>query len=199
MNANENNLALTAVRLGLLCIASEGQPFPGRNGGPPGEAIFDSRGAPAAPLLRTVVLGALMVELARFPEDAVIAGLRSSGLVFGAQLAAFSSRPFVTVWPDSNRQSGLQRAVEGDVSGKPVVLFDNALATGDSLRLAAARVTESGGKVAGALMIGAYREPPAFSFPVIRLFTISQLLHAAQELGQISQARLEQLLKNTNS
>src|SRR4051812_40405454 len=125
------------VELGLLAISPEDRPFRGRKGGPPSEVLIDVRGAASNVPLRSVLFGALMNELATFCLDASIGGVSRGGFVFGSPLAWVSGRPFVGVLPDGPRDSGLQRAVEGVVINRKVVLIDNVLTGGGSLRAAA--------------------------------------------------------------
>jgi orotate phosphoribosyltransferase len=172
-------LARRAVALGLLRLAPEGQPFPGRRGGLPMPALIDVRAIAANLPLRALVIGALLDALSEYPSDAVIGGLSRGGLVLGGQLAVVAGRPFVAVLPEGARASGLQRAVEGDVNNRDVVLFDNVVTTGASLRAAAAHVVDAGGIVAGALVVGTYGRLPRLPFKVHTLLTLNDLLRAA--------------------
>jgi len=172
-------LARRAVDLGILRVAPAGQEFPGRRGGPPAKALMDVRAVASNAPLQTLIIGALLHALGDFPAGAVLGGLSRGGLVLGAQLALVARRSFVAVLPEGPRASGLQRAVEGDVTDRDVVLFDNVLNSGASLRDAAAHVERAGGRVAGALVVGTYQKPRRLPFKVRSLFGFNDLLRAA--------------------
>lgn len=195
---NSQMLTRLCVENGLLVFSPEDRPFPGRKGGPPSEVLMDVRGASSNVPLRGVLLGALANELSRFPLDAVIGGVSRGGYVFGSMLAVVAGRPFAGVLPDGHRASGLQRAVEGMVVNRRVVLVDNVVTCGGSLLEAAGHVAAVGGTVVGGLVIGFYEAPPSLPFPVIGLFTLADLVNAAHEVGLLNTARRNRILKNQN-
>lgn len=187
--------AVNATRLGLLRVAPLGLEFPGRQGGPQSPAIIDVRGAAANLPLRTLVVSRLATAVLDYPFDAVIAGVSRGGLVLGAMLALLTGRPFVAVLPEGPRASGLKRAVEGDVSGQKVVLFDNVLTTGGSLRDAANQILAAGGQVVGAMVVARYGSLPQLRFPVSSLTSLAELVIAAHELGNLTDAQRNEILK----
>jgi orotate phosphoribosyltransferase len=194
MNERENQLALTAVQLGLLRIAPEGQPFPGRNGGPSHEAIMDVRGAASCLPLRSFLLGGLLNEICNFPAGVIVGGVSRGGLVLGSQLALIAGRSFVTILPEGPRAAGLQRSIEGQVEAQSVILFDNVASSGSSLGDAARQVINAGGNVAGALVVGTYGTIPPLPFPLHVLLSFRGLIEAAHEAGIINNARRNKIL-----
>lgn len=195
---NKERLAKECVERGLLVFSPEGRPFPGRKGGGPSEVLMDLRGAASVLPLRGILLEALAADVAGYPAEVSIGGVKSGGYVFGAMLALMSGRPFVGVLPDGPRSSGLQRAVEGEVCSRPVLLVDNVVTCGKSLFDAAGHVADAGGTVAGALVIGFYDTPPRLPFPVTGLFTLADLVSAAREVGLIDTARHDRILRKPN-
>jgi orotate phosphoribosyltransferase len=101
------------------------------------------------------------------------------------------------VLPEGPRTSGLQRAVEGNVHGQVVVLFDNVASTGTSIHDAARQVAKAGGTVAGALVISTYDAVLSLSFPLRILLNFRDLINAAHEAGTINTARRNRILRNT--
>lgn len=180
----------------MLAVSPPWRQFPGRKGGLPSEFIMDVRGAASNLALRGILLGALADGLSCFPLNSVVGGIKSGGLVLGAMLALVVSREFVTVLPEGPRASGLQRAVEGSVLHRDVVLFDNVVSTGKSLVDASSHVAGAGGKAVGALVVGSYDAPPELPFPIISLLTLTDLVEAAHEVGLISTARRNQIVKS---
>jgi orotate phosphoribosyltransferase len=195
VTTNRNDrFARRAVQFGLLLIAPDGEIFPGRQGGPAGEVLIDARGVSASLALRTLVLGALANALLEFGENTVVGGVSRGGLVLGAQLALLAGRPFASILPEGPRESGARRAVEGDVSRRDVVLFDNITTSGDSLRRASVHATSAGGRVVGALVVGTYGTVPSMAFPVRTITNLDELVEAAHELGLLSSARRNRIL-----
>lgn len=176
-------LTKLAVRLGILRIAPKSGEFPGRRGGPGKPYLVDSRGAGSSVRLRNVILTALAHRLLPFERIDIIAGLAKSGMTWAAWLAQSAGLPYATILIDGPRSAGLQREVEGDISGHRVVLVDNWISSGQSIRDAAAVAIRNGGEVVGAIAVcgrGGHDLP----FPVLTAFSIPDLLNAAAE-GQL--------------
>lgn len=188
-------LVRTCIAQGLLAFSSEDKPFPGRKGSAPTEAIVDVRGSTTNLPLRGILLGALAGALADYPATAVIGGVSRGGVAYGAMLALVAGCPFVSILPEGPRPSGLRRAVEGEVRGQNVVLFDNVVTSGSSLIAAAKQVTEAGGTVAGALVVCAYQPTVSLPFPLTKILEFHVLIHTAHEAGKITTAQLNHMTK----
>jgi orotate phosphoribosyltransferase len=173
------------VALGLLRIAPADKPFPGRAGGPAVPVLADVRGAFDNIRLRDLIIEGLVSSLAgRFPAADGVVGLAKAGVPWAAAVADRTRRPAAFANLDGPRASGLQRRVEGRVAGRRVVLIDNLISAGKSLRRAADLVTDAGGDVIGALTIVA--DPGAqLAFAVHSLWSLDELIDAAFDVGRI--------------
>lgn len=197
INLERNNAAELAVELGLLIVSPEKCGFPGRKGGGRVDVIVDVRGSASEVTLRTFLLGRLLVESLKFrDEQATIGGISRGGVMLGSQLALVSGRPFSTVLPEGPRESGLRRSVEGSVSGRNVIIFDNAISTGASIIAAERQVKAAGGIVIGALAVVAYSALPEFDFPLHYLFHVRELVNAAYRSGRIEKTRYKTIQEN---
>ena len=177
-----------AVLLDLLRFPSNGTLFPGRRGGPGVPVIVDVRGALSKPPLRQLILEEMAFPLtARVAEAEVIAGVAHAGVSWAAMLAQRMGMPAAIVNLDGPRSSGLQREVEGDVDGRNLVLIDNLIARGGSLRLAAEVASRAGARVVGAMTVVA--DPGAIlTFPVHSLWSQRELIDAAFDVDRIDRA-----------
>ncbi|MFN3325582.1 MAG: hypothetical protein ACK5AZ_18965 [Bryobacteraceae bacterium] len=167
-----------AVRSGLLVFPPAGGAFPGRRG----DALpflIDSRGAGANLRLRRTIVRGLGALASAAPEFNVIGGISKAGTIWAAWLAWAESRPYATVHLDSPRTSGLQRSVEGEVAGKRILLVDNWVRSGESVRSAVDVAIQAGAIPIGALAIVATGEPDV-GVPLQAVWDVGQLLAAAQ-------------------
>lgn len=167
-----------AVDAGLLVLAPAGTRFPARNNRPL-PFVIDSRGAGANLPLRTMIVDGLTSCLPGLPPFDVIAGLSKAGVVWAAWLSWLQNQPYATVHLDGPRNSGLQRSVEGDVSGKRVLLIDNWLRTGASVEKAVEIVKRAGATPVGALAIVTDGEAEVDGVALAAVWHIDQLLDAA--------------------
>ena len=179
-----------AVALGLLRIAPPDALFPGRDGGPAMPALADVRGALSDIPLRELILEGLATSLIdNFPTAEVFVGLARAGVPWAAMLADRMRRPAAVVNLDGPRASGLQRRIEGVVAHRRVVLVDNLISSGKSLRKAGDIVTDAGGAVVGALtvitdaVIATSAAP--LEFAVQSLWSLRELAEAAFDIGRI--------------
>jgi len=171
-----NETAIRAVHLGLLRLAPQDSPFPGRKGNEK-PYIIDARGAGTNIKLRLLIVSLLSDLLQTYEPFDVIGGVSKSGVTWGSWLAWDKRAAYATVLPDGPRTSGLQRSVEGDVRGKRVVLVDNWVRTGESLSQAIEQVSIAGGEVVGAVAI-ARHEASSVGFKLSTIWTDSELLEA---------------------
>jgi orotate phosphoribosyltransferase len=171
--------AKAAVDAGLLRFPPAGTLFPGRELDPL-PFLIDSRGAGADLRLRRLILRGLRTLANTAQPFDVIAGLSKAGTIWGAWLAWAERCPYATVHPDGARRSGLQRAVEGHVESQRVLLVDNWVRSGKSVREAIAQVVESRGLPVGVLAIVTSSEA-SFEIPLHAVWTTNDLLSAARD------------------
>lgn len=152
-----------AVALGMLRVAQPvGARFPGRNGGPGMPYIADIRGALADLDLRQLIMRELVCQFRRdFEKADMVVGIAKAGISWGILLAWELGLPAAVVHLDGPRKSGLQRQIEGSVTGHRVVLIDNLTRTHSSLILAAQLIESESGAVAGAMTIVGLKTGPA--------------------------------------
>lgn len=185
--------AFEAVSRGLLRFAPPGETFPGRKGSKPVEFLVDSRAAGSNLALRGLIVEGLGNALKKFEPLEVIAGVSRSGVVWGCLVAWLKSLPFVVVLPEGPRASGLQRAVEGDVTDRSIVLIDNFVRSGSSLAAAAHYARLAGAHVAGAaVLVG--KPLTTCLVPLVPVWTLTEVISASLELGLINAERHERIL-----
>lgn len=122
-----------------------------------GEPLIDSRGLLGTGAGRTLIIRALSRHVREFDSGIVIAGVANSGSILGALLADRLGLAFVNILVDGPRSRGLHRQLEPDhaLSGHPVLLVDNWIASGNSFRDAARLITDAGGDLVGAVTVSA--------------------------------------------
>ena len=169
------------VRAGLLRFPPPGNVFPGRSG-PDKTYVFDARGAGANPKLRGLLVHALRIAVGLCPPFEVVAGIAKSGTVWAAWLAWAEGIPFANVLIDGPRTSGLRREVEGDVAGKRVLILDNWISTGESVRKAADVLRRAGAAPIAVLTLVS-AGPRDFGLPQHTALNIDSLLEVARDEG----------------
>lgn len=174
--------AIEVVRLGLIKFPVPGTVFPGRLCGTDKTYVIDARGAGSYPVLRRIIVAELLKEASLLPDFDVFAGISKSGTVWAAWSAWATDTPFANVLLDGPRASGLQREVEGEVSGQRVVLVDNWIRSGTSISKAIDVIQRAGGIAVGALTI-VRNHDVNLTIPLRSPWTIGDLLEAAQEEG----------------
>lgn len=183
------NHAEEAVRMGFLKIAGvHVRSITGRTGGPK-RYLLDSRGAGTNLPLRELLLSLMCAGLKEcYPTAQIVAGVATSGILWGSWLALSENLPYATVLPDGPRASGLRRQVEGDTDGHAVVLVDNWVRSGASLRRAEEAVLAAGGTVLGALtlVVDDQVESQNDGMPVQSVWRLSEILRAAESLGLVT-------------
>jgi orotate phosphoribosyltransferase len=167
-----------AVDAGLLVLAPAGTCFPARDNRPL-PFIIDSRGAGTNLSLRAMIVDGLTSCLPDLPAFDVIAGMSKAGTTWAAWLAWSQNQPYATVHLDGPRNSGLQRSVEGDVSGKRVLLIDNWFRRGASVEKAVEIMKRAGATPVAALAIVTDGEAEVDGVALAAVWHIDQLLDAA--------------------
>jgi orotate phosphoribosyltransferase len=177
--------AVIAVHLGLLKFAPRGAVFPRRAGASGVPVLADVRGALSNVPLRSLIVQELTKALGEhFPHTNVVAGVAKAGISWAAMLADRVAIGAAVVNLDGPRASGLQREIEGEVAGRRIVIVDNLVARGGSLRHSAAVIANAGGEVIGALTVIADPGAP-LEFETRSLWTQRELIDAAFSVGRI--------------
>lgn len=175
-----NNLAIKAVELGLLKIPSSENPFTSRSG----EAkkyLIDARGAGSNLELRKIIISEMLHKISNLNNYQVICGIAKSGIMWGSWLSWELNLPYATVLIDGPRLSGMKRQIEGEVSNKDIILVDNWIRDGISIKSAAEIILGCGGKIIGGVVITRTKKID-FDFDVFSVWELEELFDAARKL-----------------
>ena len=129
-----------------------------------------------------------------------VAGVPITGIPFGSQIAYTLKKPFFNV-RKGVRLHGRQRRVEGIlVSGDRVLLIDDLVTTGLTLKQAAEAVTAEGGTVKDIVALldreeGGKEELAKKGIQLHALLQISEVANVLYEIGAINQENLATILK----
>jgi orotate phosphoribosyltransferase len=129
-----------------------------------------------------------------------IAGVPIAGIPFASQIAYNLKKPFLYVRKDV-RLHGRQRRVEGIlISGDRVLLVDDLVTTGLTLRKAAEAVTAEGGIVKETVALldreeGGKEKLAKSGIQLHALLKISEVANALYEIGAIDEQNLKTILK----
>lgn len=173
-----------ALAQGIMRFPRDGEVIIGRRGIPK-KYLLDVRGAGTNLELRQLIVTELIKKLGLFSGFSTVGGVAKSGTMWGAWVAWQMQKPFANILPEA-RSSGLKRDVEGEVEGRDVILIDNWVRTGDSMRKAIETCQGNGGRVVGVAGI-ASAEGVDFSIPFVTIWKINELLEAALQLGLINE------------
>ncbi len=179
-----NTSATAAVALGILRFPKVGEVFESRKGRVK-TFILDARGAGVNLPLRAIVISRMRAIRKMFPRSVVVGGIAKSGIMWGAWLAWEESLPYATVLLDGPRKSGIRREVEGDVANRNVLLVDNWMRSGDSIRKATDVVRRNGGKAIGAIVI-TNLPTVRIDLPFKAVWSGTNLMRAARRAGLLS-------------
>jgi orotate phosphoribosyltransferase len=179
-----------AAKLGLIKF-SEDIAFKNRKTLGGRAFLIDSRGSGANTRLRGLLIKALQETLHTMPSFDMLGGVANSGTPWAATLAYKLNLPFCNILKEA-RLSGMQRQIEGDVTGKKVILIDNWINTGESILHAADVIRKHGGDPVGILAI-ASENRPMLGLPLAYAVEINLLIAAAYDLNLIP-ASLQQTL-----
>jgi len=129
-----------------------------------------------------------------------IAGITVAGIPFASQIAHSLKKPFLYV-PEAVRLHGRQRRVEGIlVSGERVLIIDDLITTGLTLRKAATAITYEGGVVNEAVVLldreeGGKEELERKGIRLHALIKVSEIANSLYEIGAIDEEQLKIVLK----
>jgi orotate phosphoribosyltransferase len=129
-----------------------------------------------------------------------IAGIPLAGIPFATQIAYNLKKPFLYVRKDA-KQHGRERRVEGIlVSGDRVLLIDDLVTTGVTLKTACDAVRAEGGVVSDAVAFldreeGGKQVLEADGVKLHPLLKISEVANTLFELGAIERENLKTILK----
>lgn len=129
-----------------------------------------------------------------------IAGIPTAGIPFASVIAYRLGKPFLYVRTHV-RQRGRERRVEGMVMpGDRVLLVDDLITTGRSLRMAAAAVRAEGGVVTDAVVLldreeGGRERLAEDGVTLHYLLKISEAADRLHEMGAITEDQLRTILK----
>jgi orotate phosphoribosyltransferase len=129
-----------------------------------------------------------------------IAGVPIAGIPFASQIAYNLHKPFLYVRKGA-RLHGRQRRVEGVlVSGDRVLIVDDLVTTGLTLKKAAAVVTAEGGIVKGTVALldreeGGKEKLAKNGIQLHALLKISEVANTLYEIGAIDEENLKTILK----
>jgi orotate phosphoribosyltransferase len=129
-----------------------------------------------------------------------IAGVPIAGIPFASQIAYNLKKPFLYV-RKGVRLHGRQRRVEGIlVSGDRVLLVDDLVTTGLTLKKAAKAVTAEGGIVKEAVALldreeGGKENLAKYGIQLHALLKISEVANTLYEIGAIDEESLKTILK----
>ena len=129
-----------------------------------------------------------------------IAGVPVAGIIFASQVAYNLKKPFLYV-RKGVRLHGRERRVEGVLaSGDRVLLIDDLLTTGLTLKQTAEAVRAEGGVVTDAIVFldreeGGKQQLEKSGIKLHALLKISEMANALHEIGAIDQESLKTILK----
>jgi orotate phosphoribosyltransferase len=117
--------------------------------------VVDTRGLGTRPHLEALVAATIAVNAVSVGAT-LLGGVANSGTVWAASAARAAGLQHCNVLVDGPRAKGLGRQVEpDDIAGRRLVLVDNWLSTGGSLRTARRIVESLGASVCGAVVVSA--------------------------------------------
>jgi orotate phosphoribosyltransferase len=122
------------------------------------EVVVDTRGLGTRPHLEALIAATIATN-AVDAGATLLGGVANSGTAWAASAARAAGLPHCNVLVDGPRTKGLGRHVEpDDIAGHRMVLIDNWLSTGGSLRTARRIVESLGATVCGAIVVSAATE-----------------------------------------
>lgn len=161
---------------------------------------IDLRRFPSYPEFRQVVDEAIK-KVEKVDFDFVM-GVATGGVPLASFLACRMGIPMGYVRVE-RKGYGTDKLVEGEVTGRKVLVVDDVATTGGSLERASAEIVRSGGKVVGALVIvdreeGASEKLRSLGIDFISVFKISDILRSlSSSLSENERKLIEEYLGGT--
>jgi orotate phosphoribosyltransferase len=145
------------------------------------------------------------VIFTEFPEAALLAGVATAGIAWGAMAADQLKLPYIYVRPKP-KEHGLGNQIEGYYQkGQPVVVVEDLVSTGKSSLQVVEVLQKEGLEVAGMVSIFTYGFPQAdeafqkAGLKYLALTNYSVLIDLAIEKNVIPASQLDTLLKWRNN
>lgn len=162
----------------------------------------DNRKILSLPFIRDYVKSELCnVVFEKFPDAAIVAGVATAGIAWGAMVADQLKLPFIYVRPKP-KEHGLGNQIEGAYeSGSSVVVVEDLISTGKSSLQVVDVLRNAGLKVSGMVSIFNYQfdlAREAFEkaeVPFVSLTNFPSLLQLAVQRGMVREEQAEILLK----
>jgi orotate phosphoribosyltransferase len=129
-----------------------------------------------------------------------VAGIPVAGIPFASIIAYNLQKPFLYV-RKGVRLHGRQRRIEGNLApGNSVLLIDDLITTGLSLKKAAKAITAEGGVVADAVVLlnreeGGREKLEKSGIKLHALLNVSEIANKLYEIGAIEEEQLKTILK----
>lgn len=124
------------------------------------DVVVDTRGLGTSPHLEALIT-AIIATNAVAVGATILGGVANSGTAWAASAARAAGLPHCNVLVDGPRSKGLGRHVEPDtITGHRLVLIDNWMSTGSSIRTARRIVESLDATVVAAIVISAARDVP---------------------------------------
>jgi len=172
--------ALKAVELGLLKIPTNDHPFKSRNGEEK-KFLIDARGAGTNIALRKLIISEMKILTKNLLGIQAICGIAKSGIMWGAWLSWELELPYANVLLDGPRHSGLGRQIEGNIENQKIVLVDNWVRNGVSIKKANKILNDVGAKISGTVVI-TKMENIELEVDVFPVWELDDLFEAASHL-----------------
>ena len=162
----------------------------------------DNRKVLSFPYIREFIKSEMCnVVFEHFPDAALLAGVATAGIAWGAMAADQLKLPFVYVRPKP-KEHGLGNQIEGDVqAGQPVVIIEDLVSTGKSSLQVVEVLRNAGLEIQGMVSIFTYdfqQGREAFEKAGIPLYSLTSypvLIELAIEKGIVSPEQQDLLLK----
>lgn len=200
MSTNEKVVAEKLLQAGAVQLNPQ-QPYTWASGWK-SPVYCDNRSVLSFPYIRDFIKSELCnVVFEKFPDAAVLAGVATAGIAWGAMAADQLKLPFVYVRPKP-KEHGLGNQIEGKLqAGQPVVVVEDLISTGKSSLQVVEVLKQAGVEVIGMVAIFSYGFDEATKnfekagIPLYTLTNYTELVNLALERGMV-QADIKNVLDN---
>jgi len=200
MSSNEKAVAEKLLQINAIRL-NVAEPFTWASGWK-SPIYCDNRKVLSFPYTRDFVKSELCnVIFEQFPDAAVLAGVATAGIAWGAMAADQLKLPYIYVRPKP-KEHGLGNQIEGHFEpGQPVVVVEDLISTGKSSLQVVDVLRKAGADVMGMVSIFNYGFPvaaeafEAAGVPWRSLTNYSTLISLALEKGIVSSEQEETLLQ----